>query len=257
MKKGSEHFALPVMLAVVLITSAVSATTTWAQGRTVLDGVYTTAQATRGEEAYKANCVNCHGTELRGGGGGAAPTLRSDVFLDRWREDSLSALYDKMKTTMPRNNQRNTLGDPTYTAILAFLLQVNEFPTGSQELTTANLSDIRLITKEGPKALPNNTQVAIVGCLTAAGTEWSLTKAADPLRNRKPTETNPQELQGFTSVPLGSQTFQVRNLDFLDPPFDPAPHAGHKVVVKGVMARTGSTSRIAANLVSMLGESCQ
>jgi hypothetical protein len=158
---------------------------------------------------------------------------------------------------MPRNNQRNTLGDPTYTAILAFLLQVNEYPAGAQELATTSLRDIQLIRKEGPQPLPNNTQVAIVGCMTASGTEWALTKAADPVRNRRPSETNPEELQGFTNMPLGSQTFQVRNLDFLDPPFDPAPHAGHKVVVKGVMARTGSTSRIAANLVNMLSESCQ
>ena len=88
-----------VMAIAGLAMLTIGAGSVWAQagGKTVLDGAYTEAQATAGETAYKATCVNCHGAELRGGGGGAAPPLRTNEFLDRWREDSLSSVYLKIK----------------------------------------------------------------------------------------------------------------------------------------------------------------
>ena len=60
--------------------------------KTVVDGVYTEAQALRGEAAYTEHCAHCHGANLDGIG--AAPMLYSSRFIDRWREDSLLTLYE-------------------------------------------------------------------------------------------------------------------------------------------------------------------
>jgi len=48
------------------------------QARSVSDGVYSPAQATRGQEIYKAQCAECHGNALEGTVGSA---LAGDSFL--------------------------------------------------------------------------------------------------------------------------------------------------------------------------------
>jgi mono/diheme cytochrome c family protein len=73
--------------------------TAFAQGSTsVLDGVYTRAQAERGEAVYSASCIGCHEGQDADG-----PELTGRVFLDRWREDTLEPLFTFIKTTMPGN----------------------------------------------------------------------------------------------------------------------------------------------------------
>src|SRR5918995_1622518 len=62
----------------------------------VLDGVYTAAQAARGEAAYLTHCIKCHeGLEADG------PELAGRAFIDRWREDRLESLFAFIRTTMP------------------------------------------------------------------------------------------------------------------------------------------------------------
>ena len=106
--------------------------------RTVLDGAYTDAQAMRGENEYGTNCARCHGADLDGGG--AAPTLHTLDFLDRWREDQLNTLFQFISTNMPQPPGRpGGLKEQQYLDIVAFLLQVNGLPSGSKELTIADL----------------------------------------------------------------------------------------------------------------------
>jgi mono/diheme cytochrome c family protein len=49
-----------------------------AQGKTTLDGVYTDAQASRGQKIYTESCSSCHGDDLSGGG--QAPALTGKDF---------------------------------------------------------------------------------------------------------------------------------------------------------------------------------
>ena len=64
--------------------------------KTVLDGVYTPAQAARGEAAFRSNCASCHeGTKPEG------PLLTAPAFLDHWREDKLDGLFTDIKTNTP------------------------------------------------------------------------------------------------------------------------------------------------------------
>ena len=68
------------------------------QARLVSDGVYSVAQATRGQEIYKAQCAECHGNALEGTVGSP---LAGDTFLSDWSARTLLALVDKIQKTMP------------------------------------------------------------------------------------------------------------------------------------------------------------
>jgi len=48
--------------------------------QTTLDGVFTDAQAKRGESEYDANCARCHEGECPEG-----PPLSMQLFTERWR----------------------------------------------------------------------------------------------------------------------------------------------------------------------------
>src|SRR5688572_27956097 len=110
---------------IVVIVSVAGLATALAQApTTVLDGVYTTAQAERGHVAYESHCVQCHeGLEADG------PNLTVKAFLDRWREDSLEPLFTFMKTTMPGTTP-GSLDERVYADILAFILEAHDLPAG-------------------------------------------------------------------------------------------------------------------------------
>ena len=142
------------MLRFALILSAAALAALGQSGsRTVLDGVYTQAQAMRGEAQYQDNCSGCHGETLDGR---AMAALRGEKFLDRWREDSLDLLFNHIKTRMPARGP-GSLSESAYLDILAFILQANDLPAGSKELTAADLAGTILVGKDGPKPLATNT----------------------------------------------------------------------------------------------------
>src|SRR5262245_20181602 len=121
-----------------------------AQGRgTTLDGVYTTEQAARGQDAYRESCMSCHeGTDQEG------PDLRGADFVDRWRGDRLNVLFTLIRTNMP-GNRPGSLSESTYIDILAFLLSANGLPAGSKELTADAIRSVEFVGKDGPKPLPS------------------------------------------------------------------------------------------------------
>ena len=100
------------------------------QARTARDGVYTTAQAKRGEAVYRTGCAACHGTMLEGDIG---PPLAGQSFLGVWDAQSLSDLFDKIRNTMPAETP-GTLTRPQVADVVAYLLQANQFPAGRVEL---------------------------------------------------------------------------------------------------------------------------
>src|SRR5918994_7687115 len=84
------------------LTAAVRAQDTLkAIGPSVLDGVYTTAQARRGQAQFEEHCASCHRQDL---GGIAGPALKGDRFLDQWREFPLEVLVNDMSSQMPLRN---------------------------------------------------------------------------------------------------------------------------------------------------------
>ena len=103
-------------------------------GRTIWAGVYTDAQATRGQQSYKDHCGYCHRDNLTGGGSEAgAPALAGPIFVHRWRDQPVSDLFVTIGTTMPQNKP-DTLDPQTVIDIVSFLFKANEVPAGPVEL---------------------------------------------------------------------------------------------------------------------------
>ena len=99
----------------------------------VLEGVYTEAQATRGTQVYTQRCAVCHGATL--GGLGEAPALVGAQFISDFNGLTLGDLFERIRTTMPLDNP-GALSRDQYSAILAFMLKSNGFPAGPRELYT-------------------------------------------------------------------------------------------------------------------------
>jgi hypothetical protein len=208
--------------------------------KSVWTGVFTAGQAIRGEAVYGAKCAKCHeGADVDG------PPLTGDPFLDRWREDTLSSLFGFIKEKMPQDNP-GKLAPKEYVDVLAYLLSANHIPPGgTAELTTETIPSTLLVGQDGPKPLPANALVKVVGCLAQdAKQAWTLARAGDPARIRSADETTAAELAESAAKPLGTQTFELPNLAELAPAFSADANGGHKVMVKGVLARRGNATRI-------------
>ncbi|MGE3513055.1 MAG: hypothetical protein AB7N65_29680, partial [Vicinamibacterales bacterium] len=90
-------------------TAFIGVPATAAQQRTIWDGVYTRAQAARGEEAYKLSCGYCHKDDLSGGfmddGVGravplAGPHAFNSTFEARWKDQTLGDMVYVIASTM-------------------------------------------------------------------------------------------------------------------------------------------------------------
>jgi len=221
--------------------------------KTVLDGVYTSQQAERGQAGYAAQCASCHRADL---GGFSGPPLKGDVFMDRWREFNLDVLFGLIKNTMPATNPGG-LSEAAYLDITAYMLQANEIPPGPKELTANVVRTTLLVGKDGPKPLPTSAQVAVVGCLTLdTGNGWFLTHAAEPARTLNVWESTAAEIHEASAKPLGDQLFRLANIDDL-PGFDRDGLNGNKVQAKGILVRQPNNQRINVNSLQKLGAGCE
>ena len=115
---------------VVGATAVISVATAQEQ-RTVWDGLYTEAQAVRGEGVYQDECAFCHLDDLQGDG--FATPLIEDAFAMRWQDGTLADLLTIVKVTMPADRPA-TLTDQAVADVVAFLLEMNDYPPGPQEL---------------------------------------------------------------------------------------------------------------------------
>ncbi len=111
--------------------------------RSVWEGVYTAAQASRGAAVYAEACAFCHGTALTGGE--SAPPLAGADFLSNWNGLTAGDLFDRIRTTMPADRP-GKLNREQDADILAYILSMNQFPAGESELARQSeaLKQIRL-----------------------------------------------------------------------------------------------------------------
>jgi len=218
--------------------------------KTAWDGVYTSAQAERGREAFGTTCSGCHGADLAGG---EYPPLRGSVFLGHWVEDTLDPLFAKLRRMPPRED---TLPESTHLDILAFLLDSNGYPAGQRDLSAMDLGAIRLTEKQGPGAVPNYATVEAVGCLDRTGSNWVLTRGSEPMRNRNPDKPTEEERQRLTGRPLGGHTFILLSPGSFAPGFRIEEHQGEKMAAKGLLIRTGSEERVNVTWLETLAKSC-
>jgi len=224
-------------------------------GRTVLDGVYSDAQAARGKATYTTTCSGCHGSALEGV---SAPQLTGNRFIERWREGMLDSLYSFIKERMPPNRGAGArpIADKDYLDILTYILNVNGYRTGASELTPEFAGTVMLVGMNGPQPVPDGSLVITVGCLSQTDDgRWILSQASEPSRTRSATTSTPAELKMSSQKSPGALNFRLADLDAV-PDFAPDAHKGHKMQAKGYLVRQPNAERINLSSMEMLASTC-
>ena len=106
------------------------------QPRPLASGVYSAAQAARGEQIYRAQCGNCHGAAMDGAVG---PPLAGQDFLANWSGRPLANLAEQIQKTMPFD-QPGSLSRQQSADLVAYMLQVGKFPPGQADLSDNSLA---------------------------------------------------------------------------------------------------------------------
>ena len=100
--------------------------------QTVRDGVYTEAQAKRGEIVYGEQCVTCHGVELDVAMG-PIPPLAGAAFMASWKDATLADLVERQQKTMPPDSP-GKMTPQQHVDVVSYVLRKNKFPAGKDEL---------------------------------------------------------------------------------------------------------------------------
>jgi mono/diheme cytochrome c family protein len=121
------------ILGLAVIVACWSALRAQDSERSIWDGVYTQEQAKMGQAEYNQQCAPCHSDTLAGGD--EAPPLAGGAFLSNWNGLTVGDLFERIRTTMPLGNPQD-VNRETKARILAYILNVNRFPTGAMELSS-------------------------------------------------------------------------------------------------------------------------
>jgi mono/diheme cytochrome c family protein len=119
----------------LMLWLASTTTSTLAAQKTVQDGVYTAAQADRGETLFGGSCASCHNPK----------DFTGKEFLDQWQGKPLFELFDTVKATMPMDSP-GSLDAQQYADTVAYVLELNGFPAGSAELKGDDEAAMKAVT---------------------------------------------------------------------------------------------------------------
>ena len=212
--------------------------------KTVWDGVYTAAQASRGAAKFETQCVTCHGPD---GSDGNAPSVKGERFERRWGGGDVKTLFNIVRTTMPRT-AAGSLTDAEYTDLVAYILKLNVFPDGAEELPVGVPRSIPITEKDAAGPLADFSLVQMTGCLTrGAANAWMLASATAPARTREPAAN--AAAPGDETKPLGSLTFRLLQV------YPAADAAGQKIEVKGFLI-TKPDNRLTVTSLRTLAPRC-
>ena len=211
-----------------------------AKGRTVWDGVYTEAQATRATGVFGASCAGCHTLTPEGN-----RPLSGDKFWQSNTQRSVTDLLNYVSKNMPNGNG-GSLSAESYNDLVALILKSNGLPAGTTELAPASISGVQIVPKDGPGELPANTLVRVVGCLAKSGSDWTLTSATAPVRTDK-TQSDPAD----ATVPLGTGTVALK---FVLTKLD--QFVGQRMSVAGMLIGAGGVNGLNVAVVNRVGTTC-
>ena len=91
--------------------------------RTIEHGVYTRAQAKRGEVIHTRACVQCH----------AGGYYKGRKLVESWSGQTLGDLNTYIVNTMPEDRP-SSLTPSQYADVMAFLLSIYDLPVGEEDL---------------------------------------------------------------------------------------------------------------------------
>ena|SRR5689334_18063260 len=98
-------------------------------GRSTTAGVYTDEQASRGKDTYAMQCKSCHTPASHTGA----------TFAQWWNKKPLSELFLFITTKMPKN-EPGSLQPDEYADLVAYLLKMNEMPSGTEALPADSMA---------------------------------------------------------------------------------------------------------------------
>ena len=113
---------MSLTLLVLLVAAMPLAAQTAPAKVNVRAGVYTAAQADRGQLVFKEVCETCH-----------APRYFTGRFLSTYA--TMWDLFDFTRYNMPEDNPAS-MTDQRYIDVMAYILKVNNIPAGQKELPT-------------------------------------------------------------------------------------------------------------------------
>jgi S-disulfanyl-L-cysteine oxidoreductase SoxD len=239
---------LSMMLLVALLSLQPPETTS------VWNGVYTAPQAERGRAVYEMRCARCHATDLRGVNGSS---LAGEGFLLHWEGRTVERLVRKIRETMPPEGA-GTMTDRETVDTVAYLLQQNRYPDGSNELALepATLAGIQIRSGAGPAVVRNGALVQAIGCLVENRDDgWLLNEATDPqiatLDAEPPSAPNNAQGANGATIVRGTRTISLMNVF-------PAPtaHKGHTMRATGFIVRQPAGDRINVVTLELVDPKC-
>ena len=102
----------------------------------VQDGVYSDAQAERGEKFFGEACMVCHQPEEFSDGG----------YMEGWSGQNVNDFVELVRSTMPEDNP-GRLKRREYIDIITYFFKLNGLPAGENDLERKSLRGIQI---EGP-----------------------------------------------------------------------------------------------------------
>lgn len=102
----------------------------------LLTGVFSAAQAARGEEKFKDVCSACHNIDEMAGA----------RFRSSWADQTAGDIFDFLSNAMPQGDP-GSLTPEEYRNIIAFFLSRSGYPSGERELPSdkVELSKLRIV----------------------------------------------------------------------------------------------------------------
>ena len=93
---------------------------------TIWDGVYTSAQADRGQETAQSMCFACH----------SQSEWQTPMFMRVWSGRPIHQMWENLRMTMPYDSP-GMLSAQEYTDVVAYMLELNGAPAGEAELPSS------------------------------------------------------------------------------------------------------------------------
>lgn len=102
-------------------------------------GVYTDAQADRGEGVFKKSCLECH----------VASDYQGEAFKSKFVGGSAFDMFEEIRTSMPQSDP-GSLPKQEYADLLAYFFKLNGLPSGKSEvgIDSAALKAIKVEAKD-------------------------------------------------------------------------------------------------------------